>query len=123
MTNKEECSFSKLELFKRTKRYSKWEIPKDLSHQKPEDSGPIEFLTENATDHFLVLRLSYLIIMLKVVNSDGSNVAANAKTGLVNYPIAFLFQQVDVLVNGNLVSCSTNTYASQSHVGDSLMIL
>ena len=46
-----------------------------------------------------------------MVNRDGSNIAADAKAGLVNYPIASLFQQVDVLLNGNLISSSTNTYA------------
>ena len=48
---------------------------------KLEDSGPIEFLIENATDHFLDLRQSYLNIKFKVVNNNGSNLAANAKAG------------------------------------------
>ena len=72
---------------------------------------PIEFLIENPTDYFLDLRQSYLNIKFKVVNSNGSNLAANAKKGLVNYPIASLFQQVNVLLNGNLISSSTNAYA------------
>ena len=46
-----------------------------------------------------------------MVNSDGSHLVAGAKAGLVNYPIASLFQQVDVLLNGKLISSSTNTYA------------
>ena len=46
-----------------------------------------------------------------MVNSDGSNLAGNAKAVSVNYPIASLFQQVDVLLNSNLISSSTNTYA------------
>ena len=47
---------------------------------------PIEFLIENPTDHFL--DLSYLNIKFKVVDSNDSNLAADAKTGLVNYPIS-----------------------------------
>ena len=39
-----------------------------------------------------------------MVNSDDSNLVADANPGLVNYPIACLFQ-VD-----NLISSSTNTY-------------
>ena len=70
---------------------------------------PIEFLIENPTDHFL--DLSYLNIKFKVVDSNDSNLAADAKTGLVNYPIVSLFQQVDVLLNGNLISSFTNVYA------------
>ena len=63
---------------------------------------------------FLDLRPSYLNITFKVVNSDGSNLAADAKAGLVNYLTAFLFQQVDVLLTGNLISCSTYTYACKA---------
>ena len=74
---------------------------------KLEDSGPIEFLIENATDHSLDLRQSYLHIKFKVAKSDGSNLAADAKADLVNYSIASLLQQVDVLLNGS----STNTDA------------
>ena len=46
-----------------------------------------------------------------MVNSDGSNLAADSKACWVYYPIASLFQQVDALINGNLISSSTNTYA------------
>ena len=54
---------------------------KIYSITKLEDSGPTEFLIENATDHFLDLRQSYLNIKFKVVNNNGSNLAANAKVG------------------------------------------
>ena len=114
MNNQEEFSFSELELFKRPAVQSdilNGKFEKIYPIAKLEDSGPIEFLIENATDHFLVLRQNYLNIKFKVVNSDGSNLAADAEAGLVNYPIASLFQQVDVLLNGNLISSSTNTYA------------
>ena len=46
-----------------------------------------------------------------MANSDGSNLAADAKAGLVYYPIVSLFQQVDFFLKGNLKGCSTNTYA------------
>ena len=45
-----------------------------------------------------------------MVNSDCSNLAVDAKVSLVNYLIASLFQQVDVLLNCNLISSSLNTY-------------
>ena len=59
----------------------------------------------------LDLRQSYLNINFKVANSDGSNLAADAKASLLYYPIAYLFQQVDVLLNGDLIRSSTNIYA------------
>ena len=113
MNNQEECSFSGMELFKDPVVQSdilNGKFEKTYPIAKLEDSGPIEFLIKNATDHFLDLRQSYLSIKFKVTNSDGSNLAADAKAGLGNYPIDLLFQQVDVLLNGNLLSSSANTY-------------
>ena len=59
MNNQEECRFSKLELFKRLV------VQGDISNEKFEkiypitklgDSGPIDFLIENAAGYFLDLR-------------------------------------------------------------------
>ena len=59
MNNEEECCFSELKLFKRPVVLSnilnrKFEKIDPIS--KLEDSGPIEFLIEKVTDHFLDLR-------------------------------------------------------------------
>ena len=117
MNNQEECSFFEVELFKHPVVQSdilNGKFKKIYPINKLEDSGPIEFLIENVTDHFLDLRQSYLNIKFKVVNSGGSNSADDAKAGLFNYSIASLVQQLDVLLNGNLISSSTNTYASRA---------
>ena len=55
-----------------------------------------------------------------MVNSNSSNLAADAKAGWVSYPIASLFHQVDVLLNGNLISSSENTYACRAMLEDLL---
>ena len=74
MNNQEECSFSELELFKRS------DVPIDILNGKFEKiypitileySGRTKFLIENATDHSLDLRQSYLNIIFKVLNSYG----------------------------------------------------
>ena len=114
MNIQKECSFSELGLFKRPVVQSdilNGKLEKICPITKLEDSGPIEFPIENATDHFLDLRQSYLDIKFKVVNSDGLNLAADAKADLVNYPIDSLFHQEDVPLNANLISSSTNIYA------------
>ena len=49
----------------------------------------------NVTNLSLDLRRSYVNMKFNVVNSDGSNLAADAKAALVNYPNASLFQKVD----------------------------
>ena len=114
MNKQEESSFSELELFKHPVVQSdilNGKFEKIYLITKLEDPGPIEFLIENATDRFLNLRQSYQNIKFKVVNSNGSSLVADIKTGLSNCPIASLFQQVDVPLNVNLISSSTNTYA------------
>ena len=101
-----------MELFKRPALQSdilNGKFEKIYPITKLEDSRPIEFLIENPTDHFLDLRWNYLEIKIKVVNNNSSNLAADAKAGWVSYPIASLFHQVDVLLNGNLISSSENT--------------
>ena len=37
-----------------------------------------------------------------------------SKVGFANYPIASLFNQVDVILGGKLISSATNTYAHRS---------
>ena len=94
LNNQEECSFYELKLFKCPVVQSdilNGKFEKIYPITKLEDSGPNEFLKENATDHFLDLKQSYLNIKFKGTNSDGSNLAADAKAGLVNYPVASLF--------------------------------
>ena len=85
-----------------------------------ENSGPIEFLIELAIDHFLDLRQSYPSIKFKVMDGDGLNLAASVKVGFINYPIASLLQEVDVILNNNLISSSTNTYAYRAMLEVSL---
>ena len=114
MNNQEEYSFSKLGFFKRPTLQSdilNGKLEKIYPIAKLQDSKPIKFLIENVMDYFLGLRQSYLNIKFRVGNSNGSNLAADAKVGLVNYAIASLFQQVNVFFNGNLTSRSTNTFA------------
>ena len=63
MNNQEDCSFSKLKLLKRSAVQSyflKGKFEKIYHITKLKVSGPIEFLIEDATDHFLELRQSYL---------------------------------------------------------------
>ena len=59
MNNQEECSFSEFQLFNCTvvqRDILNGKFEKNYLITKPEDSGSIEFLIENVTDHFLDLR-------------------------------------------------------------------
>ena len=60
------------------------------------DGGPTEFKVSGSGNEFLDLARSYLYLKVKVSKADGSNLDAASKVGLANYPIASLFNQVDV---------------------------
>ena len=78
------------------------------------DSGPIEFLLENATDKFLDLANTYLKLKLKIVKGDGSDTAEIDNVMPINYILSSLFSQVDINLGGRVVSMSTNTYSYRS---------
>ncbi len=66
----------------------------------------IEFLVKG-NEEYIDLHASYLIVKVKTTNADGTNLVANSEIALINYPIASLFQHVDVYLNNVLI---TNTY-------------
>ena len=51
------------------------------------------------------------ICKVKVSKADGSSLDGASKVGFANYPIASLFNQVDVILGSKLISSATNTYA------------
>ena len=57
---------------------------------------------------------SYLYLKVKVSKTDGSNLDGASKVGFANYPVASLFNQMDVILGGKLISSTTNTYAHRS---------
>ena len=63
---------------------------------------------------FLDLARSYLYLKVKVSKADGTNLDGASKVGFGNYPKASLFNQVDVILGGKLISSATNTYAHRS---------
>ena len=78
------------------------------------DGGPIEFKVSGSGKEFLDLAQSYLYLKVKVSKADGTNLDGASKVGFANYPIASLFNQVDVILGGKLISSATNTYAQRS---------
>ena len=55
-----------------------------------------------------------MYLKVKVSKADGSNLDSASKVGFTNYPIASLFNQVDVILGGKLISSATKTYAHLS---------
>ena len=55
-----------------------------------------------------------LYLKVKVSKADGTNLDGASKVGFANYPIESLFNQVDVILGGKLISSATSTYAHRS---------
>ena len=95
-----DCSYSSLDLFLLPPTQSSFQKGKSIDYHpitSLSDGGPIEFKVSGSGKEFLDLAQSYLYLKVKVLKADGSNLDVASKAGLANYPIASLFNQVDVI--------------------------
>lgn len=74
------------------------------------DTGPIEFFVPGDGEKYLDLNDTLLHLRVKVTNADGTNLAADAPVGLINYPLNTLFSQCDVVLGDRLISQSSATH-------------
>jgi len=74
------------------------------------DGSPIEFdVNTNGEDYFEFAN-TLLYVRAKLTAMDYANLAADAAVGPVNLFIHSMFSQVDISLNGTLITSSTNTY-------------
>ena len=112
-----DCSSSSLDLFLLPPTQTSFQKGKTIDYHpitSISDGGPTEFKVSGSGKEFLDLARSYLYLKVKVSKTDGSNLDGASKVGFANYPIASLFNQVNVILGGKLISSATNTYAHRS---------
>ena len=80
------------------------------------DNTPIEFFVAGRGDEYINLAKTYLYLEAKITQADGSALAADAKVGPVNNWFHALFNQVDLSMNGELVTDANNTYPYRAYV-------
>ena len=105
---------------------SEWAIftrpPRDLGREKSSivefapiaplrHDAPMEFNIMSNNNRYIDLKEMKLYLRVKVTKADGGTLSEGARVALVNYPIASLFQQVDLYLQQGLVSSSGNCYA------------
>jgi len=71
------------------------------------DGSPIEFEIGGSGEDF---GNSMLYVQAKITQPDGNDLGAAANTAPVNLFLHSLFSQVDIQLNGTLITSSTNTY-------------
>ena len=81
-----------------------------------DSGGPIEFLILGSGDDYLDFANTMLHVQVKVTRANGDYLDLADPVGPVNNWLHSLFSQVDVYMNGTLVTHSTNTYAYRDYI-------
>ena len=81
-----------------------------------DSGGAIEFLIPGSGDDYLDLANTMLHVQAKVTRANGDDIDLVDPVGPVNNWLHSLFSQVDVYLNGTLVTPSTNTYAYRAYI-------
>ena len=75
------------------------------------DLGPLEFLVTSADDDYYDLNDHCLELKIKIVKRHGgADIVAADKVGPINFFLHSIFSQIDIHINGQLVSVASSTY-------------
>lgn len=80
------------------------------------EDAPIEIHIANQGNEYLDLKRSRLYIKARILKADGSTLAANEKTSIINIPLQSIFSQIDVYMNGKLCSLNTSYYPWKAYL-------
>lgn len=77
---------------------------------------PIEIVVSGSGAEYIDFKRSKLYVKARILKADGSTMAANEKTSIVNLPLQSMFSQMDVYLNNKLVSFNTNNYPWKAYL-------
>ena len=80
------------------------------------ESGPLEFTITGSGDEYLDLSSAYLHLTASISDGGVTTPTEGDKVAPVNNWVQSLFSQVDVFLNGKMVSSSSNTYAYRAYI-------
>ncbi|XP_048775208.2 uncharacterized protein F54H12.2-like [Ostrea edulis] len=116
------CDTDSLELFKVpptnvTLEDSKWMEYHPISSTLNSDTAPIEFEIKGQEDEYLDLSQSYLQMVCKFTKADGTALTgANSTSTPVNNILHSLFNEIDVSLNGKVITPGTDTYPYKAYL-------
>jgi hypothetical protein len=88
------------------------------------DTAPIEFEIKGQGDEYLDLSQSYLQVVCKFTKGDGTDLTgANSTSTPVNNILHSLFSEIDVSLNGKVVTPGTDTYPYKAYLEKTLVVL
>ena len=78
--------------------------------------APIEFDVSSSGEDYMDFANSYLHIRAKLQRANGDDLADDDQVGPVNNFMHSLFSQIDISLNGTLITSSTNTYPYRAYI-------
>lgn len=123
-----ECAKSELDLFNIPPTQTAIESSQWVEHRpltSLSDSAPIEFVVTGSGEEYVDLSETYLQVTAQITKTNGGDLVtknedgtdgADIGIGPVNNWIHSLFSQVDVSLNGRLITPSTNTYPFRAYM-------
>ncbi|XP_061179056.1 uncharacterized protein F54H12.2-like [Saccostrea echinata] len=96
---------------------SKWEEYYPISSTLDSDTAPIEFEIKGQGDQYLDLSQTYVQMVCKFTKDDGTNLTGAGTTcAPVNNILHSLFTEIDLNVNGKIVTPGTDTYPYKAYL-------
>lgn len=80
------------------------------------DNAPLEFFISGSGEYYYDLNNTLLYVNCRIVKQDNTAIADGARVGFINYPIATLFNQVDITLGDRLISQSDNLYSYRAYI-------
>jgi len=108
-----ECTKSELDLFSVPPTQTSMEQGSWIEYHPlttVADGSPIEFNVGACGEDYIDFANTMLYVKAKITRADGTNLAVDSPIGPTNLFLHSLLSQVDVSLNGTLITASTNTY-------------
>ncbi|KAM4045385.1 uncharacterized protein F54H12.2-like [Anomaloglossus baeobatrachus] len=80
------------------------------------DNAPLEFFISESGEYYYDLNNTLLYINCRIVKQDNTAIGDTARVAFINYPLAKLFNQVDINLGDRLISQSDNLYSYRAYI-------
>ncbi|XP_021363700.1 uncharacterized protein F54H12.2-like [Mizuhopecten yessoensis] len=80
------------------------------------ETGPVEFHISGQTSDYIALDRSVLYVKARIVKQDGTPLSPKEQTTFINLPLQTLWGQVEVSLQGKLLSLNSGNYAYKAYI-------
>src|SRR5208282_5672827 len=99
-----------------TNQYRKRHMGGIPSHFDYYKWGFVEFDVSSSGEDYMDFANSYLLVRAKLQRANGDDMEDGDQVGPVNNFMHSMFSQIDVSLNGTLITSSTNTYPYRAYI-------